>query len=255
MPRMILLFAVLQIAITLPLAAQNLPGPVVVRGQPSSPQENEDEEADAAPRKAMSRPERVNTANAKPLSAVPDVKDLLQAAAKELTNLRLNASLVGGNKYMVNDCLGVKASAGDFVVNPGIPSLRQEGSGVVMTFSVDRIVLDGLMVRVRPNPNVAKLCKFSKKFGVGGAASNVRLELRVDPLLDLEQCRVFFAGPLRTSFAVGGLNLKPLQNDLDKVAKNMIEDALNRLAEGNMVEDVRKAWTRALGATSCRPPG
>ena len=227
--------------------------PPLVRGVTSSPQENEDGETDAAARRAMAPPQMFSKANAKPLTQLENTRDLLSAAANELRKISMNVSLVGGNKYMVNDCLGVKASAGEITVTPSLPSVRQEGSGVVMVFNIDRITLDGLMIRVRPNPNVAKLCKFSKKFGVGGAASNVRLEFRVDPLLDLQQCRVFFGGPLRTSFSIGGLNLKPLQNDLDRVAKNMIEDALNQMIDGNVPDQMREAWSRALGATSCKP--
>lgn len=249
----------LALALALMLAAgagaQNLGTTLPVRGLPSSPDENEDGDSDASPRKAPARPESLTASNAKKITDIGNVSALFKAAAAELADLELNASLVGGNKYMISDCLGVKASAGNFTFKPDLPAIRQEGTGVVMTFNVDRITLDGLMIRVRPNPNVAKLCKFSKKFGVGGTATNVRLELRVDPLLDLEQCRVLFAGPVRTNITVGGLNLRPLQNDLDRVAKNMIEDALNRMFDGGSADAFRKAWTRALGATSCRPNG
>jgi len=52
----------------------------------------------------------------------------------------------------------------------------------------------------------------------------------------LPGCRVGSLGSVDPKVRIGGLNLKPLQNDLDRVAKNMIEDsatvALDHLMNG-----------------------
>jgi hypothetical protein len=198
--------------------------------------ENEDGQPDPAPRAALSTAattKAFNRATAKHVKDLQDVQKFFASLGHEVEKLNLNVALAGGNKYMVNDCLGIKASAGQFTFRPGAPSLRLDGSGVLMQFVVKRVALDALSVRVRPNAsNPAKLCHFGKRFGVGGSASNVRFEIRFDPLLDLRECKVQTVGSMRYSFVIGGFNLKPLQNDLDKVAKNMIEEAINLFLGG-----------------------
>ena len=98
--------------------------------------------------------------------------------------------------------------------------------------------------------NPTKLCHFGRRFGVGGSASNVRFEIRLDPLLDLRECKVQTVGSIRYSFAIGGFNLRPLQNDLDNVAKNMIEEAINLFFDGpTHQEHVMQATARALMTT------
>jgi len=78
----------------------------------------------------------------------------------------------------------------------------------------------------------------------------VRFEIRFDPLLDLRECKVQTAGQIRYSFAIGGFNLRPLQNDLDNVAKNMIEEAINLFIEGPTHRELlMQATARALKTT------
>jgi hypothetical protein len=188
---------------------------------------------------------------------VTDLQNLQQFFASlghEITNLDMNVALIGGNKYMVNDCLGLKASVGLFAFRPAAPSLRTEGSGIVLEFVIDRISMNVLMVRVRPNlTNPSKLCHFSKAFGVGGSATDARFTIRFDPLLDLSNCKVVNAGTFRQSFALGGLNLKPLQNDLDKVAKNMIEEAINLYLDGPSYQEVMMLAMAGALRTTCTP--
>ena len=238
-----------------------------IRGRPETPGtkpgrlgllspaiENEDGEPDPAPRAALSTAattKAFNRATAKHVKDLQDVQKFFASLGHEVEKLNINVALIGGNKYMVNDCLGIKASAGQFTFRPGAPSLRLDGSGVLMQFVVNRVALDGLSVRVRPNvSNPTNLCKFSKRFGVGGSASNVRFEIRFDPLLDLRECKVQTAGQIRYSLAIGGFNLRPLQNDLDNVAKNMIEEAINLFIEGPTHRELlMQATARALKTT------
>jgi hypothetical protein len=138
----------------------------------------------------------------------------------------IEVALLGGHKYMINDCLGVKASAGKFKLKLDNPSVRFENTGLVVKFSIDRVSISAVKIRIRPNPNVLEACKFSDKFEVGGAMEDVRLTLRMDPLYDLERCRIGAWGDANPEVRIGNLNLKPLQNDLDRMAKNMVEDAL-----------------------------
>ena len=255
---------VLAVLIAVGTFAQKLPGSSDIgarlKGVPSSASENEDNESDPPAPKQRPVPDaqaaQVSLAIAKHVSDLQNVQQFFQALGHEFANWQINTALIGGNKYMINDCLGIKASAGEFNFRPGAPSLRIDGTGVLMQFVVERITLNGLMVRVRPNvTNPTKLCHFSKRFGVGGSASNVRFELRFDPLLDLKQCRVMTAGTVRPKFAIGGLNLKPLQNDLDPVAKNMLEDAVNAfIGGGSFSQQLMNATVRALG-TACESAG
>ena len=135
-------------------------------------------------------------------------------------------ALLGGHKYMINSCLGIKASAGEFRLKLANPSVRFDNTGIVLEFRINRVSISAVKLRMRPNPNAFELCKFSKKFEVGGDMDDVRLTLRLDPLYDLERCRIGLPGDTNVEVRIGNLNLKPLQNDLDKMAKNMVEDAL-----------------------------
>lgn len=176
------------------------------------------------------------------------MRDLLQA----LKDKEINVALLGGEKYMVNNCLGIKASAGTFRLKLASPNFRWEGTGVRLTFRIDKIAMNALSVRFRPNPtNAAYPCHFSKRRTIGGSASNVTLEYSFDPILDLQQCKLGSLGNIRQRVGIGGLNLKPMQNDLDRVAKNMIEDSINNVFQFNLTDRVIAAMTAILGA-KCR---
>ena len=204
-------------------------------GKSSDDEENEDAEPDPefAPvafvplSRGDSPPLESTGSSATRMKDHPKAKEFAQRVAEALSKKEINVALLGGRKYMVHDCLGIKASAGEFTLKLANPSVRIEDAGVIMEFKIDKVSMNALKVRMRPNlGNPLKPCKFSKRFEVGGAASDVRVEFRMDPLLDLDRCRVSQFGNYHVFFRIGGLNLKPLQNDLDKVAKNMIEDSI-----------------------------
>ncbi|MFZ5877661.1 MAG: hypothetical protein ACOYXU_14840 [Nitrospirota bacterium] len=165
----------------------------------------------------------------KNLADLDNAQDILDSVARVLSEREIDVALLGGKKYMVNNCLGIKASAGKFRLRPDNPHARTEGSGVVMKFSIDRIYLEALKIRMKPNAsNPLEPCKFSKRFKVSGSASDVSLKITIPTLeINTATCRVKTFDDLEMKWKVGGLNLKPLQNDLDKVAKEMIEASLN----------------------------
>ena len=198
-----------------------------------TPDENEDNEPDpkARPRMLPKFDDR-GFPGATHIKDHPKAQQMLNGIVQGLMRKEINVSLLGGEKYMVNKCLGIKVSAGEFNLKLANPKVRFEGTGVTTTFAIDRVSMNGLSVRVRPNvTNPLKLCKFSKRRSVGGAAKNVRLELKFDPLLDVRQCKVGNIGKIHAKVRIGGLNLKPLQNNLDEVAKNMLEDSLTYVFE------------------------
>jgi len=198
-----------------------------------TPDENEDNEPDPKPRPRMLQKfgDR-GFAGATHIKGHPKAQQMLDGIVKGLMQKEINVSLLGGEKYMVNKCLGIKVSAGEFNLRLDNPNIRFEGTGVAATFAIDHVSLNGLSVRIRPNAtNPLKLCSFSKRRSVGGSAKNVRLELKMDPLLDIQQCKVGNIGKVHAKVRIGGLNLKPLQNNLDEMAKNMIEDSLTYVLE------------------------
>jgi hypothetical protein len=169
----------------------------------------------------------------------PEAQQMMNEVIKGIMNKEIDVALIGGEKYKVNKCLGIKASAGTFRMKLANPNLRIEDTGVRLTFRIDRVSMNALKIRMRPNAgNPLKLCHWSKKFTVGGAASKVTYELRFDPILDLQQCKLGSMGQVKGHFEIGNLNLKPLQNNLDSVAKNMIEDAMNYAGELNAVDRI-----------------
>jgi hypothetical protein len=169
----------------------------------------------------------------------PQAQQMMNDVIKAIMNKEINVALIGGEKYKVNNCLGIKASAGTFRMKLASPNLRIEDTGVRLTFRIDRVSMNALKIRTRPNSgNPLKLCHWSKKLTVGGAASNVTYEYRFDPILDLQQCKLGSMGQVKSHFEIGNLNLKPLQNDLDRVAKNMVEDAMNYVGELNVLDRV-----------------
>ncbi|MDQ3439187.1 MAG: hypothetical protein M3478_02415, partial [Planctomycetota bacterium] len=151
--------------------------------------------------------------------------DLISRMLKGLKDKEIDVALLGGQKYMVDNCLGVKVSAGKFKLKLANPEAKVDGSGVLFTFTIDKVEVEGLKVRLRPSANFNP-CTWGGKHGVGGKVNDVRLEIRIDPLLDLERCRIADPGQIRAKVRVGSLNLTGVNNEIDKAAKNMFEDAV-----------------------------
>lgn len=186
------------------------------------------------------------------LKDLPEAARVLGRIGHDLSNKEHRISLRLGGEYMVNKCLGIKVITGELGLRlPPPHDPRTQGNTVSWNFTIDRIALYGLRVRVRPNPgHVTRPCTFGKALDVGGSASNVQLDLRFDPLLDLKQCRLLSVGMVRPTWRIGGLNLKPLQNDLDKVAKQMIEEALtigSEMALGGPIQASINSALRIVG--------
>ena len=216
------------------------------RGQkaqdPPDDDANEDEDADP-PKMARIKGRRLGAGDrgiGKPvrLDKYPDAQGFLRKVADAMARREIDVSLIGGEKYMVNKCFGIKVRAGNFKMKLASPNARLEGTAAKLSFRVERISMNGISLRMRPNSNVLKPCHFSKKFSVGGSASDVRIEFRFDPIMDLASCKFGSFGEVRARIDIGNLNLKPLQNDLDRMAKNAIEDALNNVFKNDPVDQV-----------------
>jgi hypothetical protein len=215
--------------------------------------ENEDDEPDGRrpARMALKMPSLSPGARSQHLKDHPRGEEIMKDLLQALKDKEIDVALLGGEKYMLNNCLGIKASAGTFRFKLASPNFRWEETGVRLTFRIDRISMNALSVRYRPNPtNAAYPCHFSKKHTIGGSASDVSLEYRFDPILDLQQCKLGSLGSIHRRVGIGGLNLKPLQNDLDRAAKNMIEDSINNVMEFNVTDRIITIMNAILG-TKC----
>lgn len=222
---------------------------------PEEADENDGEPADPAPPARRGAPSlagltgRASGANVKKLKDVPDAQKILDEVERGLRDREIHIALVGGEKYMINKCFGLKASAGTFTLKLENPDLRLDGSGVKMTLNIPHVSMNALKIRVRPNTNLMKNpCSFSKRRKVGGSAKDVKLVLRFDPLLDLQKCKLGSIGHVETKWRIGNLNLKPLQNDLDRMAKNMIEDSLTYASNFNLMDRIVAGFNGAIGA-------
>ena len=79
------------------------------------------------------------------------------------------------------------------------------------------------------------------------------MEYTLDPIVDLQQCRIGgLEGIPELTWRIHSLDLKPLQNNLDQMAKNMIEDSLTFFSNGSMLDYVNHEANRVLrGSDQC----
>jgi hypothetical protein len=179
----------------------------------------------------------------------PDAARYFDALKHDLGQFGMHVALLGGHKYMINSCLGVKASAGEFDLSVPTPDIRVENTGIVMTYAISHVGLNLLRVRLRPDlGDLVQPCHFSGRIGIGGYADNVRYELHLDPILDLEQCKIGSLGQVQEVWRVGQFRLEPLPPEVGNLAKDMVEDALTYASNFNVVDRVVASLTGALGA-------
>lgn len=204
-------------------------GKINLKGVLSVDNENEDSESDpvytSVNLKNVFNKLRLS-GNTMPAEEHPNGLELVSETVSEMIKKDFSFSLVPQHKYMVNNCLGLKVSVGEFRMKLANPYVAIENNGFVIRFTIDKIKLDALTVRMRPCYRDAQ-CHFSPRFTIGGTASDVTLEIRCNAKIDMDLCKISISGLPTYKWKIGGLNLKPLQNDLDKVAKEMLEDAMN----------------------------
>ena len=177
-------------------------------------------------------------------------KQIIQQGVKLLGGITMHASLLAGHKYMINNCLGIKASAGNFDLRIPDPDVRFENTAALMTFSIDRVSMNALTVRVRPDlGDPLNACSFSSRFGIGGYAENIRYEITFDPILDLESCRIGSMGKVDLKVSLGTVRLEPLPPEVGNLAKDLVNDALLLFFSNtnfNLVDEEMLALNRLL---------
>ncbi|MDB6128466.1 MAG: uncharacterized protein JWM35_2362 [Verrucomicrobia bacterium] len=212
-------------------------GAIVKRGALSSDAENPDGEKDPAfvPHRlvlpAGSVSARVLPSGRKYLKDLPNAQEIATKAASKLGQQTINIALLAQHKYMIADCLGVKVSAGTFNLKLGAPVITIVDEGVVARYTISHVSFSAFRLRFRPDvTDLAQPCHFSGRVELGGSADNVVLELRYNPVIDIEKCRVGEPVHLYLHIDIGSVHLNPLPpgvSGLEDAFKDMTVDALN----------------------------
>lgn len=210
------------------------------KGVMSSNSENENNEPDPAfvpfnPSTSLLRksPQPTNQQN---VSEIEGGLQLVQDIFNRMMNNEYSFALLASHKYNINGCLGLKVSAGTFKLKFQAPhvELRQNGEFAV-TLKVNRIEFNALKLRMKPcskPQHITDPCHYGTKFDVGGEATDLRLtakmKLMTNGLSGTQAfCFLNFDGKIDFEWKIGGINLKPMQNNLDNLSRDIIEDALN----------------------------
>ena len=208
------------------------------KGKVSTDQENTGKEPDprfsvAAVNIASSTSKR-NSAN-KNLSQLEHGMNIVEDIIDRLIQRDYSFSLLSGHKYMINNCLGLKVSAGQFDLKFANPEIGITGGKFTVKLKVDKIKFSAFKVRSRPRaPDFSDPdpCHFSGKFEVGGEATDVSVRVTMDLVAVGSSsvagyCALAFGEPVEIKWTIGGFNLRPFPNALDNKGKEMVEDALN----------------------------
>ena len=169
------------------------------------------------------------------LSKHPEASAILSEVANAFDGVSINVGLLSGEKYEAGSCVGIKVSSGTFELQMTKPQFSVDNTGVVFAFTIPHVTLNALRLHAMPSAH-ANPCSYGGVLDVGGSASDVRFTYRLDPILALSNCSMFRLDPSldEAKWSIGGLNLKPLQNDLDKVAKRMLVASL-KMMSGNAI--------------------
>jgi len=174
--------------------------------------------------------------NKKHVSELENGLQIIKDIINKMIEKEYRFSLLHQHKYMIDNCLGLKVSAGEFDLRFSNPVIEINQVGKIkIKLEVDRINLSALKVRMRPrSPDLSdpNPCHFSGKFEIGGEVTNLTMKAEINPVAQALTgapgfCFFAFSEDPLIKWNIGGLNLKPLQNNLDAVGKDMIEDALN----------------------------
>jgi|GEM_PF-6051693 len=211
-----------------------------VAGTISSNTENVNKEADPVFASMSMIPEAMKKSAQGVSEAVSGIANGMAIVTKMVDKMiqrEYSFSLLSSHKYMVNDCLGIKASSGQFDLRFANPEIKVNADGKIsIKLEIDKIKFSALKVRSKPrapdfsDPNP---CHFSGKFEIGGEATDVSVKLTLDLVTTAMTgattgyCYFAFDEPVKITWKIGGFNLKPVPNALDNVAKEMVEDALN----------------------------
>lgn len=171
-----------------------------------------------------------------PLASHPQGQQMMAQAAERLALLDINFRFL--NKTYENDqyvrepvtgkkirtaCIRFRSTSG-FRFRMDVPQFTLTGQGLTVVQNFSKITADGLTVKVQLGPcaDVAA--------GIGLRLSDVRVTYRARPMLSFEDDSCTLNWNLDTDdlrISIGDLNITGVQNDMDKLAKDAVREALN----------------------------
>jgi hypothetical protein len=128
------------------------------------------------------------------------------------------------NKKVRVSCVRLRADSGfHFSMNP--PTYNLTSQQLTITGNIARIRADGLAVKVMLGP-----CAWTGA-GLGVQLTDVKLVYKARPMLAFDAagtCRLAWNNdPNGIAISIGDLNIIGVQNDLDKLAKDAVREAIN----------------------------
>ncbi|HLF45773.1 MAG TPA: hypothetical protein VI548_05080 [Chitinophagaceae bacterium] len=221
------------------LIAQKVDQNLQLKGKLSPNTENEDNETDPPFEEivipAEFQKKITNPGNQQHVSEIENGLQIVKDIVDKMIEKEYSFSLLSQHKYMINSCLGFKVSAGEFMVKFKNPVFEVGNLGkITIRLGLNKINLSALKIRMRPCTKVEHIpdpCHFGKKFEIGGEATDVSVTASFDPVaraLDGSAGLCFFSFEnVVFNWKIGGINLKPMQNNLDNLGIDMLEDGLN----------------------------
>jgi len=178
----------------------------------------------------------VTAAAPRPLATHPQGQQMMSQAAQNAALLDLNFQFLNksykndvyvrdplGKKHRVS-CVRFKSTSGfRFKVDP--PAFTLTSQGLRVEQNISKLTADGLTVKVQLGP-CADIAA-----GMGVRLTDVKLVYKAKPMITFDQnqlCRVSWSQDTdELRVAIGDMNITGVQNDIDKLAKDAVREALN----------------------------
>ncbi|MDH3503811.1 MAG: hypothetical protein OEZ41_04005 [Nitrospirota bacterium] len=173
-----------------------------------------------------------------PLAQHPQGQQMMAAAVKNASLLDINFTFL--NKTYEKDvygprnpitgkrirlsCVRLKVTSG-FALRVDVPQFTLNFQGLTVTQNISRISNDGIKIKWQLGP-----C-FENAGGFGFRLSDVKFVYKARPTLTFDEqgfCRLSWnEKPDEFRVSIGDLNIYNTQNDLDKLAKDAVREAVN----------------------------
>ncbi len=199
-----------------------------------------------------------------PLASYEQGQAMMTAAAQRLALLDLNFSFLNkeykddtyatdvfGNKYRTG-CYRLKLSSG-FKFKVDVPQFTLTPQGLTVTQNIPTIKAEGLSAKAQ-----VLACQ-EISVGVGIHLSDVKVTYTARPVISFAQsngaCTITWNQDLDNfRVTIGGMNILGLQNDLDKLAKDAVREAVNLSLDGVYGSLLRNELTK-VSVNVCGSPG
>lgn len=178
-----------------------------------------------------------------PLGTYAQGQAMMAQAAKNVALLDVNFKFIDksyddntyatdplGNKY-ITGCYRFKATSG-FRFKVDVPTFTLTAQGLTVTQNIAKLNYDGLSVKVR-----VLACQDIDLPSIGLRLSDLKVTYTARPMISFGQangaCTVSWNQDTDdVKITIGDLNILGVQNDIDKLAKDAVREALNLALDG-----------------------